>query len=91
MLTPQQAYDIASQWGSYINSWDPGACFYGFKINDGRPVSEEHREQCRDYAFDLIKDLRDDEHEEDLDAETAADLKDLRDLWEFFAATELTA
>ncbi|MBP2498365.1 hypothetical protein ABID82_005051 [Methylobacterium sp. PvP062] len=46
MLAPSAAYAIASQWGSYIHSADPGACFYAFHAGDGRPVSEEHRTQC---------------------------------------------
>lgn len=48
-LTPAAAYRIASDWGSYLNSSDPGACFYGFHKDDGRPVSEEHRAQCLAY------------------------------------------
>jgi hypothetical protein len=27
-MTPARAYWIASQWGSYINTGDPGACLY---------------------------------------------------------------
>jgi len=46
MITVSQAYSIASQWGSYNNSYDPGRCFYCFEIGDGRPVDETHRRDC---------------------------------------------
>lgn len=49
-MTPQRAYLIASQWGSYMHAGDPGACFYGFHPGDGRPQSEEHRQACLAYA-----------------------------------------
>lgn len=48
-LTPAAAYAIASQWGSYRTAGDPGACFYSFRKDDGRPVNEWHREQCISY------------------------------------------
>jgi hypothetical protein len=48
-LTPAAAYAIASQWGSYQHAGDPGASFYAFRKDDGRPVSEEHRAQCLRY------------------------------------------
>jgi hypothetical protein len=53
-MTPHQAYVIASQWGSYINTGDPGACFYGFKFNDGRPKDELNRGLCLAYTQSLI-------------------------------------
>lgn len=46
MLTPRQAYRIASQWGSYMHAGDPGACFCAFHLDDARPVSERHRKAC---------------------------------------------
>lgn len=52
-LTKAKAYTIASEWGSYLHSSDPGACFYGFRAGDGRPVSEEHRAQCLAYLDTL--------------------------------------
>lgn len=54
-MTPKQAYETASQWGSYIKAGDPGACFYAFRLNDGRPVDEAHRSACVAYTRDLIK------------------------------------
>jgi hypothetical protein len=53
-LTPAAAYAIASCWGSYLHSADPGACLYGFRAGDGRPASEPHRAQCLRYVTDLI-------------------------------------
>lgn len=52
-LTKAKAFAIASEWGSYLHSSDPGACFYGFRAGDGRPVSEEHRAQCLAYLDTL--------------------------------------
>lgn len=49
-MNRRQAYQVASQWGSYMRSGDPGACFYGFKPDDGRPQTETHRQQCIAYA-----------------------------------------
>jgi len=52
-MTPMEAYEYASSWGSFLRSGDPGACMYGFDSNC-RPQSEEHRQaviewmkQCR--------------------------------------------
>jgi hypothetical protein len=77
MLTPKQAYDLASQWGSYMRAGDPGACFYGFHVDDGRPVREAHRRQCLAYGLQLMQTCRPHEFAE------------LRRLREFFATTEL--
>lgn len=41
-----RAYEVASNWGSYLYAGDPGACFYGFRFNDGRPATEHHRALC---------------------------------------------
>jgi hypothetical protein len=45
-LTPAEAFIIASQWGSFNAVGDPGGCFYAFSLNDARPRSESHRQQC---------------------------------------------
>lgn len=50
MITKERAYAIASSWGSYMHNTDPGACFYSFKLNDGRPITEKHRTECLRYA-----------------------------------------
>lgn len=52
-LNPAAAYRIASDWGSYLHNSDPGACLYGFRAGDGRPVSEFHRAQCLAYLATL--------------------------------------
>lgn len=44
-MSPVVAYSLASQFGSYQRAGDPGACFYAFHADDGRPVSEAHRRQ----------------------------------------------
>lgn len=54
LINKQRAYEIASQWGSYISSGDPGACFYGFKVADGRPQNQEHRHDCLNYIDNLL-------------------------------------
>lgn len=58
MLTAERAYEVASQWGSYIHATDIGACFYGFFLKDGRPVSEEHRTACLAYTIALLEAVR---------------------------------
>lgn len=88
-MNAERAFDLASSWGSYMHAGDPGACFYGFALNDGRPASPLHRSLCLNYTFDLIKELRDDRPEEKLDAEEAADLAELRELWDWFATCPL--
>jgi hypothetical protein len=88
-ISPIEAYLIASEWGSFIHNGDPGAVFYTFPINDGRPQSEAHRQLLMDYCFDLIKELRDDLPEEELDDEARADIEQLRDLWQFFSISTL--
>lgn len=55
VMSPSHAYDIASQWGSYVRAGDPGACFYSFQYGDGRPVSEGHRQDCLAYIDTLHK------------------------------------
>lgn len=55
MLTPRQAYDLASSWGSFVRAGDPGAVFYSFRPGDARPNDEGHRRQCLIYVGDLIR------------------------------------
>lgn len=45
LISPATAYAIASQWGSYVSSSDPGMVFYTFPEDDARPVDESHRAQ----------------------------------------------
>lgn len=54
LISKERAYAIASSWGSYVRQGDPGACFYGFPLNDGRPVDEAHRTACLIYARHLV-------------------------------------
>jgi hypothetical protein len=91
VLTAAQAYSISSQWGSYMNSFDPGACFYGFHVGDGRPDSELHRAQCIAHAKTCLQRLRtgiawgtveDDES-------IAADVADLQALVTWFKGCDL--
>lgn len=77
-MTPAKAYDIASNWGSYMTAGDPGACFYGFRFGDGRPVSEAHRVDCLTYARTLLNRGVDE-----------ADEPELRALIEFHANCDL--
>lgn len=80
LLTPRQAYEIASQWGSLVRSGDPGAVFYTFRPNDARPDSEPHRRQCLAYLATLLKSGLSD-----------AAVRDLRALRSFFRSTGLRA
>lgn len=49
-FTPAEAWEYASQWGSYMKAGDPGACMYGFN-EDCRPQSEEHRQEVIDWMM----------------------------------------
>ena len=48
MLTAPDAYRIAMRWEFPTSEGREGR-YYGFHLNDGRPVSEEHRRQCLAY------------------------------------------
>ena len=50
IISPATAYTIASQWGSFVRTGDPGAIFYTFPPGDARPVDEAHRADCIVYA-----------------------------------------
>lgn len=43
VITPEEAYGIASSWGSLIRDGDPGAVFYSFPPGDARPQDPAHR------------------------------------------------
>jgi hypothetical protein len=92
MLAHDQAYGIAAQWGSFMSVGDPGACFYGFRFNDGRPQSEAHRARCLAYIDEELIPLAEDEvkrtyryrtgkraHEHRNAVQDLAELKVLRD------------
>lgn len=81
LLTPSEAFEIASQWGSYIRAGDPGAIFYTFPLNDARPQGDDHRAACLAYTDDLLTGL------EDGDVEDRAELTALR---AFFATVRDT-
>ncbi|QDS91818.1 hypothetical protein FF011L_05530 [Roseimaritima multifibrata] len=68
-MTPIEAYEYASSWGSFARSGDPGACMYGFN-SDCRPQSEEHRQDvincmktCRLNVVERPENFDDDELE----------------------------
>lgn len=88
-MTPKQAYDIASQWGSYVHDGDPGAVFYTFPGGDGRPQNEGHRKLLLAYCDSLITALTDEKNAEKRDTDNALDLQQLRELRAFFEAWPL--
>jgi hypothetical protein len=47
--TPAEAFTAVCGWGSYMNGADPGACMYGFPLDDGRPRNEVHRLRCLEW------------------------------------------
>jgi hypothetical protein len=79
LITQKRAYAIASSWGSYLSNSDPGACFYGFRADDGRPVSEAHRVQCLTYGRRLLN----------LERLGAKDRRELHQLVRFHANCEV--
>lgn len=48
MLTPEQAWLRAAEWGSFMHAGDPGACMYGFDER-GCVQNEAHRQACLAY------------------------------------------
>jgi hypothetical protein len=89
MLTEQEAYYIASQWGSYMRIGDPGACFYGFHVDDARPVDENHRQLCLAHTDTVIQRLETDLAWGTAHEEQAQDLDDLKALKHWFKHCEL--
>lgn len=83
MLTPSKAFEIASQWGSFIRAGDPGAVFYTFPLNDARPLSEAHRAECLAYVSDLLSE------ETGGDTETRGRAAELAALQVFFQASPI--
>lgn len=79
IITPAEAFDIASQWGSYISAGDPGAVFYSFPLNDARPQDDDHRAACLAYTDELLDGL------DPEDADYVEDKASLTVLREFFA------
>jgi hypothetical protein len=85
-MNSEEAYQIASLWGSYLHSGDPGTCFYCFYSDDATPVNAAHKAQCIAHTKTRISRLEtgigmgtagDDD-------ETARDLDDLKELLQFF-------
>lgn len=54
-ISSARAYYLTTLWGSYIHSGDPGACLYGFHVDDARPQNEEHRRACIAYISGLME------------------------------------
>lgn len=93
MLTPSHAYDIASQWGSYMRAGDPGAVFYSFPTADARPQNEDHRAALLAYTDSLLKYTQARIHGTSRLGKRRADLQsqflELTELREFFATFPL--
>lgn len=53
-ISPAEAFDIASSWGSYMNDGDPGAVFYTFPLGNALVKSESHRETLLWYTDDCL-------------------------------------
>lgn len=53
-ISNSKAYQLTTHWGSYMDSWDPGACMYGFSVGDARVQSEAHRQQLLDYIQEML-------------------------------------
>jgi len=77
LLSPREAYEIASQWGSYMTSGDPGAVFYSFRTNDAQPQGERHRAQLLAYTESLLA-------RETLEDDDRDDLESLKDFFTRF-------
>jgi hypothetical protein len=80
MITRERAFEIASQWGSYISVGDLGACFYSFYLNDATPTNPTHQQACIEYTLDLLARVQKGEDRDD----KFADRSDLIALLYFF-------
>lgn len=98
ILSPEEAFDIASSWGSLLRDGDPGAVFYTFTPGDARPAGPEHRMAliAQTRACLRTAEARIHAHEA-LDAggrasstwgDPKADLEDLRKLEAFFLRSD---
>lgn len=98
VIAPEEAYDIASRWGSYIRDGDPGAVFYTFPVGDARPQNPQHRlaliaythkcqmiAQERITSFDAASSSQQENWPWD---DPREDLESLKKLAVFFAVTE---
>lgn len=54
ILTPQDARDLAAQWGSLITAGDPGAVFYSLNGSADQILNEEHRQQLIKYTEECL-------------------------------------
>lgn len=98
IISPEEACDIASSWGSYMNAGDPGAIFYSFPPGDARPASPDHRMALVTYTRTCLQAAmtRVLEHQALDDAGRAdwawgdpdKDVEDLRKLETFFLRSE---
>jgi hypothetical protein len=67
LLTPQEAFEIASQWGSYMRNGDPGSVFYTFPTNKALVQNEEHRTDLLAYTHTLLQQVRYSSQREELE------------------------
>lgn len=98
LLTAEEAYDIASSWGSYIRDGDPGAIFYSFPVGDARPQDAEHRlglirytRSCQHIAEERLREFEAAPETKRKDwpwGDPAEDLEALKRLEVFFATSE---
>lgn len=97
-LTSEEAYDIATRWGSYIWDGDEGKVFYTFPFEDARPQSPDHRMQLMRYTGSCMAMLdvsiaeQQKTNSDGQNARLEEDLKDRDDLNRlmlFFASSEM--
>ena len=89
-MSPEEAYEVASQWGSYMRDGDPGAVFYTFPTGDARPQSPDHRLTLISHTrtCQMIAASRALEADEDAEDDPNDDVEQLRRLEKFFATSE---
>lgn len=98
ILTQEEAYEIASQWGSYISDGDLGAVFYTFPSGDARPQNSEHRlslisytRSCQNIAQERVSEFEAASEGRQADwpwGDPHEDLENLKKLEVFFAMSE---
>lgn len=80
LISPREAHEIASQWGSFMTAGDPGAVFYTFHTEDATPQGPDHRAALLAYTESLLA-------RESLSDEDRAELESLKAFFTHYPAT----
>jgi hypothetical protein len=57
-MDAKSAYELATDYGSFMSCGGLVACLDNLHPDDGRPVSEEHRAACRAYVKAILDHIK---------------------------------